>query len=205
MDEEAFTWQSKLLVVKDGMVYGTYQPPSVHPFPQSFAPEGISLEDYKNYVNMHDSQVFIMVVSRHHALCGFIKKDTRWLTPPWEKSIEGQMKANKLRTTRNSPVFTAVREFLLSHESRLEECPTLWYRVSPEHGILSPCSLNNKRIRAETHFGAARWHEEDELNQIALPLGGDPRWLPFPSCPWQDIMHRDGLRTTLDKGFVEVA
>eukprot|EP00009_Paramoeba_aestuarina_P010962 CAMPEP_0201530696 /NCGR_PEP_ID=MMETSP0161_2-20130828/45469_1 /ASSEMBLY_ACC=CAM_ASM_000251 /TAXON_ID=180227 /ORGANISM="Neoparamoeba aestuarina, Strain SoJaBio B1-5/56/2" /LENGTH=195 /DNA_ID=CAMNT_0047933175 /DNA_START=194 /DNA_END=778 /DNA_ORIENTATION=- len=194
-------WRTKLLVVKDGLVHGTYCPPPLHPFPISFAPEGISIEDYKNYVSMHDSCVYVFVVSRHVAFVGFIKKDATWLGTPWEHQIDKDMKENKMRTTRNSPVFAAVREFMLSNESRIEECPTFYYRVSSEHGIMVPISQANKRIRAERSFGAARWHEEDEHYFESLPFGGDERWLPLPSCPWPELMRRDTLKEVMNRGI----
>ena len=204
-ESEGIQWRSKLLVIKNGKVFGTYQPPPVHPFPQSFAPEGISIEDYKHYINMHDSFVFLFVVSRHCVFCGFMKKDASWASRPYERQIEKNFKDSKLRTTRNSAVFTDVCEYLRSNESEIAECPTLWYRVSPEHGILIPASQSNRRIRAEEHFGAAKWHEEDERFERIMPHGGDPRWVPMPSCAWPQLMHRQGIQQFMNTGIVEIA
>ena len=205
LDGDAAAWKSKLLVVKDANVYGTYQPPPLHPFPQSFAPEGISIDDYRNYVATHDSPVFVFIVSRIKLFCGLMRKDATWAMETFERPIERSMKEAKLRTMRNSKIYVDAREFMQSNESIIDNCATFWYRVSGEHAILLPDSHTNKRIRAEQRFGAARWHEEDEHILDCIPFGGDSRWISLPQCPWPVLLHRDSIARFMDTGVVEVA
>ena len=202
--EENILWRTKFLVVKDSKVHGVYQPPCAHPLPVSFAPEGIALEDYKNFVAAHDGNVFVLIASRLTIMCGFLRHDGTWAKRPWIHPIDSVSRANRMRTTRNSSAFREMCNFFNAHTAEIEAAATLYFRVSPEHIVLNPTSEHCKRQAMVEHHSAVIWGDQLENNQT-IPFGADPRWAPLPSCGWEQLFHTDGVLRFMNNGIVEVA
>eukprot|EP00759_Apiculatamorpha_spiralis_P053579 PhF_6_TR6258/c0_g1_i2/m.9467 len=215
---EELQWKSKFLITNaSNHVVGIYQPPPCLPLPVTFAPEGLSVEDYKQHVAGYQNgiNVFVYILGRHKFIAGFVKNDGGWASAPFERetNVSKSPEPLRFRTTRTSPIFQDVIQYLNTHLELIEACPTFWYRSSREHTILNPTSNLNVRHAAHQNHQTRQYGEgfvEDESSTssasfVLIPFSGDARWTALPNCPWPNLTAPEHVSHTMTQGLIEIA